>query len=104
MPGMIWAPRSRASFSRRGAGGASGTEHHDAGALDGTEPPLQRADDSSCVRIEAVKLAVLSPDHGIAGADLCSVGVGIVEMGQHAFFVGHGDAEAIDGNVTDAGQ
>src|SRR5579883_1166398 len=65
---------------------------------------LERTYDARRVRIEAVKLAVLRPHHGVAGADLGGVRIGIVEVFEDGFLVRHGDAKAVDRNVAHARQ
>ena len=85
-----------------GAGRASGAEHEDFRVLQSAEAALERANHSRRVGVEAVELAVLGADDGVAGADLGGVRVGVVEIRKDGFLVRHGDAEAVDGNLAHA--
>src|SRR5450631_290102 len=86
------------------AGGTAGTDHQDAGSLQSIQTAFEGADDARSVGIKAVELAILCPYHGVAGADLGGVRVGVVEMRQNSFFVRHRHADAVDGNLPHAGQ
>ena len=87
-----------------GAGCASGAEHENFCILQRAQAALQRANHSGRIGVEAVELAVLGADHGVAGADLRGVRVGVVEIRKNRFLVRHGDAEAVDGNLAHAVQ
>src|SRR5208283_2917204 len=86
----------------RRAGCASSSDYQNAGAFERVQPAFQRPDDPGGVGVEAVKLAVLRANYRIAGADLGGVGVGIVQMRQDRLFVGHGHADAVNGDLPHA--
>src|SRR5208283_1253614 len=54
--------------------------------------------------VEAVEFAILCADNGIAGTNLRGVRVRVVQVRENGLLIGHGDAEAVDGNLAHAGQ
>ncbi len=62
---------------------------------------FERADDAGDVGVEAVELAVLSAEDGVAGADLGGERVGVLQVGHDLLLERHGDAEALDGDLVD---
>src|SRR5258708_39677802 len=87
-----------------GAGRASGAEHKDLCVLQSRESAFEWANDSGSVGVETVEFAILGADHGVAGADLCGVRVGVIEMSKDGFLVRHGDAVAVSRNLSHAVQ
>ena len=63
-----------------GAGSSSGSDHQNARAFQSIQTAFQRPDDPGGVRIKAIELAVLRPNHSVAGSDFGGVGVGVVEV------------------------
>src|ERR1700691_966720 len=82
---------------------APGTEHQNFRPIDG-ESLFDRTNNAGDVGIEAIKLAILSADDGIARADFSSVRVGVIEMGQNRLLVGHRYTQAVQRNLAHAVQ
>ena len=61
---------------------------------------LERANDRGDVGIEAVELAILRADDGVAGADLLRERVGFCEVLEDFGLEGHGDGEAVQRNFA----
>src|SRR6202035_4672256 len=72
--------------------------------LQSAEAAFQGTDDSRCVGVKAVEFSILGADNGVAGADLCGVRVGVVEIRKNGFLIGHSNAEAVDRNLADTVQ
>ena len=81
-------------------GGSASAEDEDLGSAK-RHALLERADDAGNVRIEAVELAILGTEDGVAGADLRGERVGVLEVRHDLLLQRHGDAEALDGNLLD---
>jgi hypothetical protein len=62
---------------------------------------LDGAGDAGDVGVEAVELAVLGAEDGVAGADLGGEGVSLLKVRHDLLLERHGDAEALDGDLVD---
>ena len=65
---------------------------------------FQRADDAGNIGIEAVELAVGAGAQGVAGADAGGERVHVGEVRQNFLLEGHGDGDAVEGQVADDGE
>ena len=83
-----------------GASGSAGSEDEDLGSAEG-HALFERAGDAGDVGVEAVELAVLGAEDGVAGADLGGEGIGVLEVRHDLLLERHGDAEALDGDLVD---
>ena len=86
-----------------GARGAARAQDQDLRLLQ-RDALFQRTHHAGGVGVESVKLSVLRPHHGVAGADFGGVGIGVVEMLEDGFLVRHGDGEAVNRNIAHAAQ
>jgi hypothetical protein len=83
-----------------GACGSACAEDEHLGSAEG-HALFERAGDTGDVGVEAVELAVLRTEDGVAGADLGRERVGLLEVRHDLLLERHGDAEALDGNLVD---
>ena len=82
-----------------GASGSACAEHEHFGSAQ-RHALFQRADDAGDVGVEAVELAVLRAQDGVAGADLGGERIGLLQVRHDLLLERHGDAEALDGNLV----
>jgi hypothetical protein len=65
---------------------------------------LERTDNGGDVGIEAVELAILRADDGVAGADFLGEHIGFGEVPDDVGLEGHGDGEAMERDFAGEGE